>query len=256
VLAFSRSDWLFPPFLWGNIGAVLGVFAFSWLVTCGLLALFFRGAKARWREKARYFDQTLRAKAHRLRFVSQEHEDVALRRERVWLTWFFRFWTNFASAPFLCIGSLLVPFMAFRHSMSSGVFERDYAAAWLLPGLCYAGAMLLSFVLKRIFRRRRPPLQKGDFGYKLTKDPSFPSGHSLTSFCFWAMVPVAAHLTASPPNTVLKLALMGAAIVLLTGLSRIYLRVHFPSDVAGGFLIGALWTGVCLWLLPAALHIG
>lgn len=255
MLAFSRADWAFPPFLWGHIGDVLGIFVLAWLVTCGVLALFFRWGKVRWRERARHHDQILRSKAHHLRFGSQEHDDVSLRRERVWLSWFFRFWTNFASAPVLSIGSLLVPFMAFRHSMASGVFDRTYAATWLLPGLCYAGAMLLSFVLKRVFRRQRPPLQKGDFGYKLTKDPSFPSGHSLTSFCFWAMIPVAAHLTAWRPNTVLQLALLSVAIVLLTGFSRIYLRVHFPSDVAGGFVIGALWTGVCLMLLPNALNL-
>ena len=255
MLGFSRIDWLYPPFLWQEIAGVFGVFVWAWLATCGLLTFLFWMARARWRQRARHMDNLLRARAHRWRFGSHEHEGVELRRERVPLTWFFRFWTNFASAPVLIIASLLVPFVAFRHSMATGIFLRDYAATWLLPGLCYSGAMLLSFVMKRIFRRRRPPLQKGDFGYKLVKDPSFPSGHSLTSFCFWAMMPAAARLSGAPVEMVIKLAAAGAAIVLLTGLSRIYLRVHFPSDVAGGFLIGTIWTGVCLMLLPGALHI-
>ena len=255
MLGFSRIDWLFPPFLWQQVAAVFGIFALSWLATCGVLALLFSMAKARLRERTILADRALRARAHRWRFGSREEEAVELRRERVPLTWFFRFWTNFASAPVLMTASLIVPLIAFRHSMATGSFDRVYATAWMLPGLCYSGSMLLSFVLKRVFRRRRPPLQKGDFGYKLTKDPSFPSGHSLTSFCFWAMLPFAARFSQAPPDVVLKLALAGVGVVFLTGLSRIYLRVHFPSDVAGGFLIGALWTGVCLMLLPHALRI-
>jgi membrane-associated phospholipid phosphatase len=256
VLGFSRIDWLFPPFLWQQITSAFGVLVLSWLVTCAGLALLIRLAKPRLRERTRRVDTALRASAHRLRFASREDEEEALRRERVPLTWFFRFWTNFASAPVLMIASFVVPLVAFRHSMATGRLNPDYVAGWMLPGLCYSGSMLLSFVLKRVFRRRRPPLKKGDFGYKLTKDPSFPSGHSLTSFCFWAMVPAAAHFTGAPAEIIAKLAAASAAIVVLTGFSRIYLRVHFPSDVAGGFLIGTIWTGVCLMLLPNALRIG
>jgi undecaprenyl-diphosphatase len=123
----------------------------------------------------------------------------------------------------------------------------------MMPGLCYGGSMLLSFVLKRVFRRLRPPLQKGDFGYKLIKDPSFPSGHSLTSFCFWTMVPFSAAMTNSSGAMVALLAIIAALTILLTGASRIYLRVHFPSDVVGGFVIGAIWSSVCLLFLPGTL---
>lgn len=255
MFEFVTTDRSFPPFLFLNISRVFGTLLLSWLVTCAFLVVLFILAKPRLKERALHIDRHVRARAHRVRFGSHEHEDELLRRERVLLTWFFRFWTNFASAPALITASLLVPFVAFRHTMASGVYDSKFAAAWLLPGLCYSGSMLLSFVLKRIFRRQRPPLQKGDFGYKLIKDPSFPSGHSLTSFCFWAFVPVAAHLTAASPNVVIQLSLLASFIVLMTGLSRIYLRVHFPSDVAGGFLIGTIWTSMCLMLLPRALQI-
>lgn len=255
MFAFVDSDQTFPPFLFQQIAIVFANFLMAWLATCALLVVLFFLIKPRLKDRALVVDQSLRARAHRVRFGSHEHEDVALRRERVLLTWFFRFWTNFASAPLLITASLLVPFVAYRHSMATGVFDSKFAAAWLLPGLCYSGSMLLSFVLKRIFRRKRPPLQTGDFGYKLIKDPSFPSGHSLTSFCFWAFVPVAAFYTGTPQNVVIELALLSCIVVIMTGLSRIYLRVHFPSDVAGGFIIGTIWTCACLMLLPGALQI-
>jgi membrane-associated phospholipid phosphatase len=255
VFAIDFSDRTFLPFLFQHIAGTFVTFVLAWLATCALLVFLFFSSKPRLRERAIHIDTLLRARAHRVRFGSHEHEDAALRRERVLLTWFFRFWTNFASAPVLITASLVVPFVAFRHSMATGVFDRQFAAAWLLPGFCYSGSMLLSFVLKRIFRRKRPPLQKGDFGYKLIKDPSFPSGHSLTSLCFWAMVPFAAYFTGWPPNLVLALGVLAALIVALTGMSRIYLRVHFPSDVAGGYLIGTVWTSLCLMLLPGALQI-
>lgn len=253
MFQFNDGDRTFPPFLFGQIANVFGTFVLAWLITgAALVGLFFL-SKPRLKERAVHIDQRLRARAHRVRFGSQEHEDEALRREKVWLTWYFRFWTNFASAPFLATASLVVPFIAYHHSMKTGVLDLHYASVWLLPGLCYSGSMLLSFVLKRIFRRKRPPLQKGDFGHKLTKDPSFPSGHSLTSFCFWAFVPVAASFTGTPASQIGFLGLLAAFIVAMTGLSRIYLRVHYPSDVAGGFIIGTFWTVMCLILLPKAL---
>ncbi len=255
MFTFVDTDRGFPPFLFLNIASILGIFVVSWLATCVALVILFFFSKPRLKERALHIDRTVRARAHRVRFGSHEHEDEILRRERVILTWFFRFWTNFASAPSLITASLVVPLVAYRHEMGSGVFDSHRAAVWLLPGLCYSGSMLLSFVLKRVFRRQRPPLQKGDFGYKLIKDPSFPSGHSLTSFCFWAFVPVAAQMSGASQNVVITLGFVACAIVLLTGLSRIYLRVHFPSDVMGGFLIGTVWTCVCLMLLPNALQI-
>ena len=227
-----------------------------WLATLVVLIVVLSRLKLLGRDAARRHDPRLRAALHRTRFVSEESEGEEARRERLRLTWFFRFWTNFASAPSLSFWSLAVPFAVYAHQLDQGphlMSMESVGAAWQMPGLCFGGSMLLSFVLKRVIRRPRPPLKKGDFGHKLAKDPSFPSGHSLTSFCFWAMVPVSAALSNSALPTVLALALCGALVVALTGLSRLYLRVHYLSDVLGGYFIGAVWTLVCLWLLPGRL---
>jgi membrane-associated phospholipid phosphatase len=257
LLVTSDQVALFFGLLSERLGGAFVPFVLAWIVTCLALILVFRPLKPRLREKAIDWDKLLRAHLHSVRFGSREDEDEALRREKTALTWFFRFWTNFASAPCLSIISLGLPLIVFQRQWEQGPHFRsiqDVTAAWMLPGVCYGGSMLLSFVLKRVFRRGRPPLKKGDFGHKLVKDPSFPSGHSLTSFCFWGMVPVAAHLSGSAWPVVALWGVIGACIVGLTGLSRLYLRVHFPSDVAGGYLIGAVWCLMCLSFLPGALR--
>jgi membrane-associated phospholipid phosphatase len=166
--------------------------------------------------------------------------------ERLHWSWFFRFWTNFASAPSLSFWSLAFPFWMWHMRRSQSSDDAAFATVlpWLLPGICYYGSMLMSYVLKRVFKRVRPPRKGYAFGHKL-KDPSFPSGHSLTAFCFWTMLAIVVTVTSTSVPTVLAFALVGAAIILLTGLSRVYLGVHFPSDVLGGYFIGTVWCLSC-----------
>jgi membrane-associated phospholipid phosphatase len=174
------------------------------------------------------------------------------REERIALSWFFRFWTNFASAPSLSFWSVAIPFAILYRVDESGHIGQ--VSSWLLPGLCYAGSMLLSFVIKRVFKRMRPPRPGKAFGYKL-KDPSFPSGHSLTSFCFWVMFTlVLVQSSVFSSLGIVLLSVIALSIVLLTGLSRIYLGVHFPSDVLGGYTIGAVWCVACYFALNPILN--
>lgn len=192
-----------------------------------------------------HFDGKVRRLAHRWRYKGP-HTATEELIERVMLSWFFRFWTNFASAPSLIFFSFAVPIVIYMNAPESPALFRG-TGIWLMPGLCYAGGMLLSFWLKRVFKRVRPERIEGAFGHKL-RDHSFPSGHSLTSFCFWIMCIAALAVN----NSGLGLWLFGIAavsVVLLTGLSRIYLAVHWPSDVAGGYCIGTLWTFVCYVVL-------
>jgi undecaprenyl-diphosphatase len=112
--------------------------------------------------------------------------------------------------------------------------------------------MGLSYILKRVFKRVRPLRKEGSFGHAL-RDGSFPSGHSLTAFAFWMMCVFALALIGASIASTLLFAVVAIAIVFLTGLSRIYMAVHWPSDVAGGFVIGAVWTVVCFFALRGAL---
>ena len=224
--------------------SLLPIFALTWLATFVVLVALFKGVKNRVRARVTHFDETIRVWAQTLRFKTI---DEATQSERVARTWFFRFWTNFASAPSLSVISLLFPFFIYHRVLQ---FSGDPATAfhemkaWLFPGLCYAGSMLLSFVIKKVFNRVRPPRKEHAFGYKL-KDASFPSGHSLTAFCFWISLALVISLSGLLPFTAsLAFTILAVLIIGLTGLSRVYMGVHFPSDVMGGYFIGVLWCVV------------
>lgn len=230
----------------------------AWFATFIVLVFLFRWVKRHLRPHVLRVDDRMRAWAKGLRYREIAPEQFV---ERTALTWFMRFWTNFASAPCLSVFSLALPALAFQYHLSQPMrgivtFPAEYIVwgptrLWLLPGLCYAGSMGLSYTLKRVFKRLRPPREIGAFGYKM-KDGSFPSGHSLTSFCFWAMMAITLAFSGVTLPLVLAFGLVALTIIGLTGLSRIYLGVHFPSDVAGGFTIGTIW---CLLFLIALLPV-
>jgi len=192
------------------------------------------------------FDGKVRRVAYRWRYKGDPTpaEQVI---ERIMLTWFFRFWTNFASAPSLSFFSFAVPIVIYMNAPDSPALFRG-TGIWLLPGVCYGGSMLLSFWLKRVFKRVRPERKQGAFGHKL-RDHSFPSGHSLTSFCFWIMAIACLAKCGVALWAIWAFGVAAVLIVLLTGASRIYLAVHWPSDVVGGYCIGAIWTAICYVVL-------
>jgi undecaprenyl-diphosphatase len=102
-----------------------------------------------------------------------------------------------------------------------------------------AGELILNFSLKAFYQRTRPePL----FEYSLPSSYSFPSGHALGSFCFFGIL--AWILAANVKTRRSKCAIYsGAALLVFSiGLSRIYLGVHYPSDVVAGYLAATVWT--------------
>ncbi len=101
------------------------------------------------------------------------------------------------------------------------------------------GASILITSLKFAFHRARP---EPFFNTILPSSDSFPSGHSLGSFCFY--LAFAAILNNRIEKLWLKILIwtVSAALVLLIGISRIYLGVHYPSDVLAGFVVGFIWV--------------
>jgi undecaprenyl-diphosphatase len=102
------------------------------------------------------------------------------------------------------------------------------------------GAEALSEILKLLFRRARP---EAFFGYAEPLTYSFPSGHSIMSACFYGVV--AAILTVRMESRAKKIAIWaGAALLALAiGFSRVYLGVHYPTDVLAGYATAAIWVG-------------
>ena len=117
-----------------------------------------------------------------------------------------------------------------------------HAAGWL--SVSVAGALVLDLALKYSFRRPRPPVFSGPQPHSF----SFPSGHALCSFCFYAVL--AGLIAARTRSMLLRVAvgLIAAVLVIAIGLSRIYLGMHYPSDVIAGYLAAAIWVSTLLVL--------
>lgn len=104
-----------------------------------------------------------------------------------------------------------------------------------------AGGMLLSNLLKAGFDRPRPDVEHAVRVFSA----SFPSGHATLSAV--TFLTLAALLTRVRARRGVKLYFVSVAVVLtvLTGLSRIYLGVHYPSDVLAGWCVGSAWAILC-----------
>jgi undecaprenyl-diphosphatase len=101
------------------------------------------------------------------------------------------------------------------------------------------GANLVNEAMKLFFHRTRP---EPWFGYPQPPTYSFPSGHAFVSFCFCLCL--AEILVRHGWPLVGKVAIWSAALgcTLIVGLSRVYLGVHYPTDVLGGYAAGIVWT--------------
>lgn len=117
------------------------------------------------------------------------------------------------------------------------LFQKRYWTALLLV-FNLIGVRLLNGLLKAIFERPRPELEHL---VEVSSD-SFPSGHSMHSIAFFGFLAYLLHLKLKDNGKPSRLIWVWAAFLIgLIGLSRIYLGVHFPMDVIGGFLAGYAW---------------
>jgi undecaprenyl-diphosphatase len=116
---------------------------------------------------------------------------------------------------------------------------RGWRRGALLVVVTLAGAGLLNGLLKFSFARVRPASY---FDYPLPGSPSFPSGHALYAASIFGGLAVL--LTARVGSFPLQLAIWFASLslILLVGISRVYLGVHYPSDVLAGYAIGIIWV--------------
>jgi undecaprenyl-diphosphatase len=111
------------------------------------------------------------------------------------------------------------------------------------------GGWILNDLLKLAFGRPRPDIVPH---LREVLTLSFPSGHAMTSAVVF--LTLGALLMRLPTRTVTRIYCIGAAMLAtaLVGLSRVYLGVHYPSDVLAGWLIGLSWALLC-WLVERAL---
>ncbi|MBO0439646.1 phosphatase PAP2/LCP family protein [Candidatus Enterococcus ikei] len=128
------------------------------------------------------------------------------------------------------IVSLIVSFVLWRN-------QHKALAIWMSSNVLIVSAF--GFILKHLVARTRPNVEQ--LAEKTSY--SFPSGHSLLAMCLACSVILVIH-TFSPKKTKNYNGLKGLLLlyVLLIGFSRIYLRVHYPSDIIAGFLLSFIWV--------------
>lgn len=121
------------------------------------------------------------------------------------------------------------------------VWRRDYllACTW---AAAIGGNGILTRVLKSIFARDRPLFEHG---LSTVQGWSFPSGHSSGAVAAYGILAYIL-IRSTPIVWHLPIVLLAAAIAFTTGCSRIFLQVHYASDVAAGFASGLAWLAVCV----------
>ncbi|MNF79928.1 undecaprenyl pyrophosphate phosphatase [compost metagenome] len=132
---------------------------------------------------------------------------------------------------FFVIGAILI--FKFKHKWETLVFFLGVLGAWLL-----------NTVLKKLIERDRPSAE----GWLVEVDGfSFPSGHAMVSILFYGLLAYIVWVNVRQSwRAAWVIPALAAFVILCIGLSRIYLGVHYPSDVLAGYTVGAVVLMGCM----------
>ena len=113
-----------------------------------------------------------------------------------------------------------------------------------IPVVAIGGVTIMS-LLKLIFNRPRPliPLLKPAAGL------SFPSGHAMMSFSFYGLLIFMVYENVRNPYLKWSLIVLLLFLIFAIGFSRVYLRVHYATDVIAGFAAGLIWLILSLYII-------
>lgn len=153
-------------------------------------------------------------------------------------------WLHVAAVDVTALGSVAVLTLIILLAFALLASLRRWGEGFLLAGGALSG-VTVSQGLKAVFGRERP-----DMAYRVVEavNASFPSGHAmLSAVVFLTLGVLAARF--SDRRRVKVLAISAAVLLsLLVGASRVYLGVHWASDVLAGWSVGAAWAMIC-WLV-------
>lgn len=158
-------------------------------------------------------------------------------------------WLEFAAFDITALGGPTVLGLTVFAVVGFLVLQGLYRNA-LFVLVASAGGFLLNDVLKAFFARPRPDVVPH---LRQVMSLSFPSGHALTSAAVF--LTLGALLMRVAERRIVKFYCMCVAMVatLLVGATRVYLGVHYPTDVLAGWLIGLAWALFC-WLIERSLE--
>ncbi|OUJ72520.1 phosphatase PAP2 family protein [Hymenobacter crusticola] len=147
--------------------------------------------------------------------------------------------TFLASANFIIVAaSLLIGYFLLRRR------HRWYT---LLVPVVAIGSIVLNLTLKNAYQRPRPAMP-----LVAAEGLSFPSGHAMIAASFYGLLIylVQTHMRSPTLRWIRRLLILGLMfLILLIGLTRVYLRVHYTSDVLAGFMAGGVWLLLAIPLL-------
>jgi undecaprenyl-diphosphatase len=173
----------------------------------------------------------------RQRIVQFDHSVIAFIQglETPSLTLIMKVFTFIGSFPSVVVIVLLASFFLYR------VFE--HRTELLLFVMVVVGTPIINQILKQFFQRVRPDFNRliEIGGY------SFPSGHAMNAFALYGILTFLfwRHIPTRTGRTVLIL--ISSLFILMIGTSRVYLGVHYPSDIIGGYFASGLWLTSAIW---------
>lgn len=158
-------------------------------------------------------------------------------------------WLKETAAEITALGGYTVVFVLVASVIGFLLVSRKYGPA-LYTFLSIATGTLVGHLLKELYARPRPDLVEHLVN---THTPSFPSGHAMVSAIVY--LTLGSLILRFVESGRVRVYVLAIAILLtfLIGLSRIYLGVHWPSDVAAGWAMGAAWASLA-WLAVSALR--
>ena len=167
-----------------------------------------------------------------LSFIDESVYNVIIKLKSPFFTFFFKFVTFYASIEWFIILSVFI-----------FLFNRNNKLKIVIPIYVF-GIALITILMKNIFVRVRPIdlMIIEEIGY------SFPSGHSSSSIAFYGLISY--FIYKSNIKKYKKIISIGLLLLLslLIGISRIYLGVHYPTDVLAGFMVGIIYFVIFIYI--------
>lgn len=195
---------------------------FGWELLLGLLlaigsaAVFIWLADEVFEGHAKIFDDNVREAIHQL-------TSPALTQFMIFVSFIGSFYVLF---PASCLAVIIFLYLKWKRALALFLFTM-------------VGEQILAPILKAFYHRARP---EAFFDYTLPDSYSFPSGHAFAALCFFGVLAwlVAARLKNIPLRILVWS--LAAFLIFSIGVSRVYLGVHYPSDVIAGYLTATVWV--------------
>jgi undecaprenyl-diphosphatase len=159
-------------------------------------------------------------------------------------------WLQVMARDITALGGLAVLTLVTIASLGYLALTRQWAFVVMVTASVLGGTAISS-VVKLSIQRPRP-----DFSPEVIHlhDFSFPSGHSMLSAATYLTLGILLARAQSRLRTKIYLLSLAMGVTVLVGLSRLYLGVHWPTDVLGGWCAGAAWAILC-WSAAEWLHL-